>query len=140
MAGFDLAAARLVRLRQDVDALLSNEDPQAREDIFRLLAIGAGAGLDLFPRFRAMVAPWLGTPVPHHRAGADASDGLEMEALPERQQGKRPGCTVPRLRPRSLGEVLSVTSAAAPFWSFRRRQTRRTESLPVRVVAARSLR
>ena len=98
MAGFDLAETRLVRLRQDVDALLSNEDPQAREDIFRLLAIGAGAGLDLFPRFRAMVAPWLGTPVTHHRAGADASDGLEMEALPERQQATSKENRQPRRR------------------------------------------
>jgi TniQ protein len=86
MAGFDLTEARLVRLRQDVEALLSNEDPQAREDIFRLLAIGTRAGLDLFPRFRAMVAPLLIPSVPHGRAGADASGGLEMEALPERQQ------------------------------------------------------
>src|SRR5580658_4984577 len=86
MAGFDLTEARLVRLRQDVEALLSNEDPQAREDIFRLLAIGTRAGLDLFPRFRAMVAPLLIPSVPHGRAGADASGGLEMEALPKRQQ------------------------------------------------------
>lgn len=90
MAGFDLTEARLVRLRQDVDALLADEDPQAREDIVRLLAIGVGAGLDLFPRFRAMVAPWAGAPVPHSHGGADAvdgsGDGLEIEPLPERQQ------------------------------------------------------
>jgi hypothetical protein len=86
MARFDLTEAKFVRLRQDVDALLSNEDAQAREDIFRLLAIGTRAGLDLFPRFRAMVAPWLRAPVPHGRAGADASGSLEMDVLPERQQ------------------------------------------------------
>ena len=76
----------MVRLRQDVDAPLSNEDAQAREDIFRLLAIGTRAGLDLFPRFRAMVAPWLRAPVPHGRAGADANSGFEIDGLPERQQ------------------------------------------------------
>ena len=98
MAGFDLAEARLVRLRQDVDALLSNADPQAREEIVRLLAIGVSAGLDLFPRFRAMVAPWVGAPVAHGDAGVDAvggptgdptggpRGGLEMEPLPVRQQ------------------------------------------------------
>jgi hypothetical protein len=86
MARFNLAEARLVRLRQDVDALVSNEDAQAREDIFQLLAIGTRAGLDLFPRFRAMVAPWLRAPVPRGRAGADANSDFEMDVLPERQQ------------------------------------------------------
>ena len=53
---------------------------------------------------------------------------------------KRTGCNVPRLRPRSLARVLSVISPAASFWSYRRRQTRRTESSLVRAVAAPLLR
>jgi len=54
--------------------------------------------------------------------------------------GKRTGCTVPRLRPRSLAGVVSIILAAAPFWSYRSGQANRTESPPVRAVAARSLR
>jgi hypothetical protein len=53
---------------------------------------------------------------------------------------KRTGCTVPRLRPRSLAGVVSIILAAAPFWSYRSGQANRTESPPVRAVAARSLR
>jgi len=58
----------------------------------------------------------------------------------QRDKRKRPGCNVPGLRPRSPVRVVSVILPAASLWSNRRRQPRRTESPPVRAVAARSLR
>jgi hypothetical protein len=83
---FNLAAARLVRLRQDIDALLPDDDPAVREAICRLLVMGTGEDLDLFPQFRDVVGRWS-----KPRAGADATpsilgEGLEIEALPERRR------------------------------------------------------
>ena len=52
MEGFDLRAARLLRLKQDLGALLPDDDPLVRQTIFRLLSIGLRDGLDPFPRFR----------------------------------------------------------------------------------------
>jgi hypothetical protein len=86
MDQFNLDAARLVRLRQDIDALLPDDDPTAREEICRLLFMDTGESLDLFPQFRDAVGRWskLG-------AGADGApsilgEELEMEALPERRR------------------------------------------------------
>jgi hypothetical protein len=83
---FNLAAARLVRLRQDIDALLPDDDPAVREAICRLLVMRTGEDLDLFPQFRDVVGRWS-----KPRAGADSApsilgEGLEMEALPERRR------------------------------------------------------
>jgi hypothetical protein len=84
MDQFNLGAARLVRLRQDIDTLLPDDDPAMREEICRLLVMGTGEGLDLFPQFRDLVGRW-------SKPSADAAppvlgDGLEMEALPERRR------------------------------------------------------
>jgi hypothetical protein len=84
MDQFNLGAACLVRLRQDIDTLLPDDDPAMREEICRLLVMGNGEGRDLFPQFRDLVGRW-------SKPGADAAppvlgDGLEMEALPERRR------------------------------------------------------
>lgn len=86
MDDIDLTEARLIRLRQDIDGLLSDSDPQVRQDIFRLLSIGAREGLDLFPRFRDAIAHRPGLPAPDGGAELAGSHGLEMEALPERHR------------------------------------------------------
>jgi hypothetical protein len=41
---FDLHAARLVRLQQDLDALLPGEDPIVRAAILRWLSVERGKG------------------------------------------------------------------------------------------------
>ena len=86
MDQFNLDAARFVRLRQDIDALLPDDDTAVREEICRLLVMGTGEGLDLFPQFRDVVGRWS-----KPRAGADSApsilgEGLEIEALPERRR------------------------------------------------------
>src|SRR5450631_4080361 len=86
MDQFNLGAARLVRLRQDIDALLPDDDQAVREAICRLLVMHTSESLDLFPQFRDAVGRWS-----KPRAGADAApsvlgEGLEMEALPERRR------------------------------------------------------
>ena len=87
MAGLDLNAARLVRLEQALDALLPDDDPTLRQEIFRWLSIGAQQGLDLIPLFRERMRSLQSRPF-----GREASEegsgrpkvgfGLEMEALP----------------------------------------------------------
>ena len=86
MDQFNLDAARLVRLWQDIDALLPGDDPAVREEICRLLVIHTSESLDLFPQFRDAVGRWS-----KPRAGADVApsvlgEGLGMEALPERRR------------------------------------------------------
>jgi hypothetical protein len=86
MDQFNLDAARLVRLRQDIDTLLPSDDPAVREEICRLLVRHTSESLDLFPQFRDAIGRWS-----KPRAGADAvpsilGEGLEMEALPERRR------------------------------------------------------
>ena len=79
MDGFDLVAVRLVRLQQDLDALLPQDDPGVRQAIFDLLSIGVRDGLDLLPRFRDALRGF-----PECRpCSAEPVDGagLEMEAL-----------------------------------------------------------
>ena len=81
MDQFNLDAARLVRMWQDIGALLPDDDPAMREEICRLLVMGNGEGLDLFPQFRDLVGR-------RSKPRADSAlsilgDGLEMEALPE---------------------------------------------------------
>ncbi len=86
MDDFDLEAARLIRLRQDIDALLPNRDAQTRQDIFRLLSMGTREGLDLFPRFRAGIAHRQIPLIGHEDAPPVAGLGLEVDILPERQR------------------------------------------------------
>jgi hypothetical protein len=102
--GFDLRAARLLRLQQDLDALLPDEDPQLRRTIFRLLSIGLRDGLDLVPRFRDGLR-WLSKGRAHVPAESDRSSNsaLEMEVLGEPQRA-----TLWPYRPKRLpGELLS---------------------------------
>ena len=86
MDGFDLTEARLIRLRQDIDALLPFHDPQVRQEIFRLLAMGTRKGLDLFPRFRNAIGYRPTPPAPGDGTGSADGRGLEMEALPDRHR------------------------------------------------------
>jgi len=53
--GFDLAAARVIRLRQAIDALLPADDPHTRQQIVHLLAPAARQGVDVLPMLRAML-------------------------------------------------------------------------------------
>lgn len=101
MDGFDLDAVRLVRLRQEIDALLPHCDGPMRQEVFQRLAVGTRHGLDLFPQFRAaierrrMPTPLRGEPAPV------AAPGLEVDILPERQQA-----TLWPYRPRRLSDEL----------------------------------
>ncbi len=104
MDGFDLRTARLFRLKQDLDALLPDDEPQTRRTIFRLLSIGVRDGLDLFPRFRDEVQR-LSKRRAHVPAESDrsSSSALEMEVLRAPQRA-----TLWPYRPKRLpGELLS---------------------------------
>jgi len=52
VSDFDLESARLIRVQQDLDALLPGEDPTVRAEIPGWLSAGARQGLDLMPAFR----------------------------------------------------------------------------------------
>jgi len=87
--GFDLAAARVIRLRQAIDALLPADDPHTRQQIVQLLAPAARQGVDVLPMLRAMLPestrlrrPHGGTP---RRQSASAAHGsaLDIEVLRE---------------------------------------------------------
>jgi hypothetical protein len=83
---FNLEAARLVRLRQDLDALLPDDDPAVREEICRLLSISTGADLDLFPLFREAVGHKSDPRMGSDRQPMVSGGSLEMETLPERRR------------------------------------------------------
>jgi TniQ len=107
MDGFDLRAARLFRLKQDLGALLPDDDPLVRQTIFRLLSIGLRDELDLFPRFRDEVQRRskgrAGSVPAEHDDGQSSSSALEMEVLREPQRA-----TLWPYRPKRLpGELLS---------------------------------
>jgi hypothetical protein len=84
---FDLDAARLVRLQQDLDALLPDNDLNLRQEILRWLSVGAQQGLDLIPLFRDALRSLQRHPPTSESAengtskSGNGSD-LEMEALP----------------------------------------------------------
>ena len=104
MEGFDLRAARLLRLKQDLGALLPDDDPLVRQTIFRLLSIGLRDGLDLFPRFRDEVQRRskgrAHVPAASERSSSSA---LEIEVLGAPQRA-----TLWPYRPKRLpGELLS---------------------------------
>ena len=104
MEGFDLRAARLLRLKQDPGALLPDDDPLVRQTIFRLLSIGLRDGLDLFPRFRDEVQRRskgrAHVPAASERSSSSA---LEIEVLGAPQRA-----TLWPYRPKRLpGELLS---------------------------------
>jgi TniQ len=83
MDEFNLDAARLVRMRQDIDALLPDDDPAAREEIRRLLLRRTNDGLDLFPLFRDAVSQWSKPRADAGRAPPVLGEELEIEILPE---------------------------------------------------------
>jgi hypothetical protein len=104
---FDLPAARLVRLQQDLDALLPGEDPTVRAAILRWLSVGARQGLDLMPAFRRTLRSFQ-QHAPARRTVARSDlpsddDGLVMEVLPVLHRA-----TLWPVRPKLLpGELLS---------------------------------
>jgi hypothetical protein len=106
--GFDLKSARLVRLQQDLDALLPGEDPSARAEILHWLSLGARQGLDLMPSFRRTLqsfqrqSPARGT-AERNSAPSESGCGLAMEVLPALHRA-----TLWPVRPKLLpGELLS---------------------------------
>lgn len=108
MPAFDLPAARLVRLQQDLDALLPGEDPIVRAAILRWLSVGARQGLDLMPAFRRTLRSFQ-QHAPARRTAArrdipsDDGDDLVMEVLPALHRA-----TLWPVRPKLLpGELLS---------------------------------
>lgn len=93
MADFDLEAARRIRLRQELEALLANEDPGCREEIIAVCLRYPRDALEAMPRLRAALGPGLQrgpwpSPAPgacdgsgdRVREGASGA-GLEIEAL-----------------------------------------------------------
>jgi TniQ len=87
--GFDLAAARVIRLRQAIDALLPADDPHARQQIVQLLAPAARQGVDVLPMLRAMLPESALLRRPHgaaprrQRPPAVHDSALDIEVLRE---------------------------------------------------------
>jgi len=106
MPGFDLESARLVRLQQELDALIPGEDPTVRAEILGWLSAGARQGLDLMPAFgRTLHAFQKSSPARGTAEQSDASSalGLEMAVLPAPHRA-----TLWPVRPKLLpGELLS---------------------------------
>ena len=108
MPDFDLTAARLIRLQQDLDALLPGEDAHVRADILRWLSLGAKQGLDLMPSFRRTLRSFQRHPPALRTAERNVtpsndSGALVMEVLPPLHRA-----TLWPVRPKILpGELLS---------------------------------
>lgn len=108
MPGFDLESARLVRLQQELDALLPGEDPTVRAEILGWLSAGAQRGLDLMPAFRRTLRAFQkSSPARRTAERLEASSalgtGLEMTVLPAPHRA-----TLWPVRPKLLpGELLS---------------------------------
>jgi len=91
MADFDLEAARRVRLRQELEALLANENTPCREEIIALCLRNPHVAREALPRLRAVLgqglqrAPW---PLPASGTSAGSGDGsdLEIETLADQPQ------------------------------------------------------
>src|SRR5208283_4076544 len=86
MAEFDLEAACLVRLRQELRTLLAHAEPECRERIMAMVCRRPREGLETMPQLRAVLGPRLQRwPWPyavcgdHTRPADDA--GLEVESL-----------------------------------------------------------
>ena len=121
MAGFDLDAARVVRMQQDLEALLPHDDEVLRQEILRLLTIGARQHANLIPLLRDALRSRQKRPTPATSAkiGTDHDDaGLEMEALPTVRRATLWPC-----RPKRFpGELLSSW-----LWRTAREQGRRPD-------------
>jgi hypothetical protein len=88
MDDFDLEAACLVRLRQDLEALLANVEPACRERIIALFSIRPRDGLEAIPQLRAVLGPRLRrwpwpAPAGENGTGPVGDAEWEVEALPE---------------------------------------------------------
>jgi hypothetical protein len=59
MADFDLEAARLVRLRQELGTLLAHAEPECRERIMAMVCRYPREGLEIMPQLRAALGPSL---------------------------------------------------------------------------------
>jgi hypothetical protein len=108
MIDFDLEAARLVRLRQELETLLAHAEPECREQIIAIVCRWPREGLEIMPRLCAALGPRL-QPGPWPYAVCDddtrpASDaGLEVEPLAD-----QPLATLWPYRPkREPGELFS---------------------------------
>ena len=86
MVDFDLEAACLVRLRQELDTLLAHAEPECRERIMAMVCRRPREGLEIMPQLRAALGPQLQCwPGPfairsEHTRPAD-NTGLEAEPL-----------------------------------------------------------
>src|SRR5271165_1198281 len=113
--GFDLDAARLIRLQQDLDRLLPDEEEGPRRELLQWLLVGARQGVDLIPSFRdalrwqrknppAATATGVGTPP------ARGDSGLEMEPLPTPRRATLWPCRPKRLPDELLSSWLWRTA------------------------------
>ena len=131
MPDFDLDSARLVRLQQDLDALLPGEDQNARAEILHWLSLGVRQGLDLMPSFRRTLRSFQKHPTARRTAErndtpSESGCGLAMEILPAAQRA-----TLWPVRPKLIpGELLSS-------WLWR---TARASGAPPRRAMARNAR
>ena len=108
MDNFDLEAACLVRLRQELEALLANAEPACRERIIALFSVRPQDGLEAIPQLRAVLGPRLRRwpwPAPggENGTGPVGDAAWEVEALPD-----QPRATLWPYRPkREPDELLS---------------------------------
>jgi hypothetical protein len=108
MEDFDLEAACLVRLRQELERLLADAEPASRERIIALFSTRPRDGLEAIPLLRAALGPRLRrwpwpSPARGNATKPTSTDELEIDSLPE-----QPRATLWPYRPkREPDELLS---------------------------------
>jgi len=87
MVEFDLEAACLIRLRQELGALLAHAEPECRERIMAMVCRWPRAGLEIMPQLRAALGPrlqrwpWPDDAVHGDHTGPADDAGLAVEPL-----------------------------------------------------------
>ena len=91
MVEFDLEAACLIRLRQELGALLAHAEPTCRERIMAMVCRRPREGLEIMPQLRAALGPrlqrwpWPDDAVHGDHTGPADDAGLAVEPLADRK-------------------------------------------------------